>query len=419
MFREGRSVCELAAVAVDDRLAYLGFHGPHSSVAVFKRETMRFVGLLTRMCGSAGKLLALGACKKLVCFTSAGHIYIWDTSEKAVEHLIKISTDPLTQEGFIHPDARVHPVAKVTPPSLGECIDVDYLPGTSTLLSLGPTGVLTFYDLATGTETGSCHPDHDEGMRALCLRVNTCLATFRDRKGYWVTIGFNKGRITVVFLPVIGKVEEMDGEAGSGVEVDTTDLYSISRCTGERSDVKCLAYRQRSSSSTSMTVVAGCSDGAVRCFVFKLAPDVLHPHKSATYVHCRGAKKGTITHLISGCSHDGSPYVVSLCKMKLPHDFYTTPLVDSKQSLADSSTFCTEVILQILLPDQCKKYEVLVQLRDMVSDIKAGVDGSSFLLTTFDDVYVVRRSESENGWLKPKKLVWQTPENLKLLSKVW
>ncbi|CDR93732.1 hypothetical protein, conserved [Babesia bigemina] len=419
MYREGRPVCELAAVAVDDRLAYLGFHGSHSSIAVFKRETMEFVGLLTRMCGSAGKLLALGASKKLVCFTSAGHIYIWDTSEQTVEHLLKISNDPLTQEGFVHPDVRVHPAAKVTPESLGECVDVDYLPGTSTLVSLGPTGTLTFYDLSSGTETGSCHPEHDEGTRALCLLVNTCLATFRERKGYWVAIGFSKGRATVVFLPVTGKVEEMDGEAGSGAEVDTTDLYSISRCTGERSDVQCLAFRQRSSSSTSMTVVAGCSDGALRCFVFKLGPDELQPHKSATYLHCRGAKKGAITHLVSGCSHDGSPYVVSLCVMQLPFDFHTAPLVDAKQSLADSSTFCTEVVLQTLLPDQCNTYQLLAQLREVVSDIKLGVDGTSFLLTTFDDVYVISRLESENGWSKPKKLVWQTPENMKLLSKVW
>ncbi|GIX66333.1 di- and tripeptidase [Babesia caballi] len=430
MYREGRSMCELAAVAVDERCVYLGFQGSASSVAIFKQADMTIVGLYLHMCGSASKLLAVSGHRKLVCLTSAGYLYVWDTGDDTLESLSRIINDPLTLDGFVHPDVRVRPVVEVAPTNMGDCVDVDYLAEASTLLTLSSGGEVTLRHLTSGVPIGSFCPAEGEGMRALCVKANDRVSSFRNRKGYWIAIGGSKGRIFVTFLPLVEQDGEQDGDhdgdpdgdPDSGATqtpvLDTSDVYTAAQTTSSHVDVKCLTFRQKSSTSASMTLVAGCSDGTVRCFVFKQTEDELQPHKSASYVHCRAAKRGNVSRLLSGCSANGSPYIVTLCSMQLAFDYHTMPSEAAKPSPSDSSTFCTEVLLQTLLPDQCDNYEMLAQVRDVVTDLKPTADDTGYVFTTSDDLYVIRPSDSAFGWHKPQRLEWQSADNTKLMSKL-
>ncbi|ORM39839.1 uncharacterized protein BXIN_0197 [Babesia sp. Xinjiang] len=411
MFRDVKSMCDIGAVAMDERLVFLGFLGCSSFIALYNRETMAFIGLYNFMCGSPTRMLVLSDLEKLVCSTSAGYLYVWDTSDKTVERLTQITNDPLTLDGFVHPSTRVVPVTEVTSTTLESCVDVDRVPGTSIVVMLAADGELTFFDITGGAKLTSKKPIETENYQALCLIINDISSTFRNRNGHWAAIGFTKGLIALIFIPLI--------DNGSGTKkVDIDNVFAVKQNTDDGCDVNCLAFRKKSSASSSTTIIAGCSDGAVRCFVFKKSEDEIQLHKSASYVHCRAAKKGQVLKLISGCHTNGTPYVVSLCRMQMPYDYHTQPLADTKATPADSSTYCTEIIMQTLLQDQCEEYVVLAHIRDMVSDLTAGIDNSSYIYTTYDDPFVIRRLSETNEWQRAKRIEWNTPTNRKLLLKL-
>ncbi|GFE53600.1 di- and tripeptidase, putative [Babesia ovis] len=404
MHRDIRSLCDISSIAVDDRFVFLGILGADSSTAIFDQQTLEFIGLFKYMCGSITKLLSLREFNKLVCLTSAGYLYIWDTSEETIARLKRITHDPLTLDGFVHPDVRVNPVAAVTPASLDECVDVDHIPGTSLLVSLDSSGELTFVDIHTGVKKGSCRPI-ESGNGLLCIKVQTVVTTFRGKKGHFAAIGGTKGQVIVVFLPI---QDDM---------VDVNDIYTLCEKTADCVDLVCVDFRRKLGPTSSITLVAGCSDGSLRCLVYKHTDDELVSHKSASYVHCRAARKGHINRILALCD-DGNPYAVSLCTMQLSHDFYTPPVNSTKPLPADSSTFCTEIILQTLLPDQCDSFGILAQVREFVVDIAVGANSHSILYATSDEIFVIRRSTESKQWLKPQKMEWLTPENRKLMTKL-
>ncbi|EDO06757.1 uncharacterized protein BBOV_IV003960 [Babesia bovis T2Bo] len=405
MFRDWRSSCDISTAAVDSRFLYLCIKGSDSSIAVVDQSTKELIGVYKYMCGSVLKIFVLHNFEKLVCLTSAGYIYVWDASEATIDRLRQITNDPLTLEGFVHPNVRVRPVAEIVPASIEGYVDVDYYPGTDTLLALETSGNVIFHDIHNGSVKGVITSENADA-KASCLRIQRSEGTYNGKSGHFVAIGFTKGMITLLFVPL----------CENGLEIGSN--FTMSDSTDDHVDIDCIDFRVKQAASSSITIVCGCSDGTVRCLVYKRRDSDIVKHKSVSYVHCRAARKGRVSRIISTCDDQGTPYIITLCTMQLTYDFHTAPINANKPSPADSSTFCTEILRQILLPDRCEHYETIAQVRDFVTNLMEGVDTGTIMYTTLDDVYNIRRCPESNRWLTPKPVEWQSPENRKLLSKV-
>ncbi|KAK1442202.1 hypothetical protein BgAZ_402320 [Babesia gibsoni] len=414
IFREGKLVYQLGNVASDDRRVYLGFQGMNSAIAVFNQEDMYFVGLYMPMCGSPNKIKLVHDLNKLICSTSAGCIYVWDTSIETIASLERVTLDPLTINGFVRPEIRVKPVLEILSEAVSDCVDVDHIPNTPIMVSVDSAGSLTFFDIEEGTMKGTVDRLKKEGNRVICMRVDPLPSTMDGKSGHWIALGGSNGFIGMLFVEVDKLVKQTDGFTAE----HASNMHAVVNNTGDRADVNSVDFRTRVTNSTNTVVLAGCNDGAVRCSVFKMADEGMQLHKVACYQHCRPTVSGAVYRIIAERDSDGAPYVISLCNMQLPFDLHDTAFVDGKQGTGEPSSFCSEILMQKLMQEQSEQYAVLSHMREFITDAKFAPDQSYILFCTLDEVYIIIRDHDTKAWGKPLRLEWNTLENQKLMAKL-
>lgn len=414
MFRDSKFFYHLANIAADDQHVFLGFQGAASFIGIYRQRDMGFVGIYNLMCGTPRNMKILIDKEKLICSTSAGYIYVWDTSEETKRAVERNTMDPLTMNGYIHPDARIKPVVEVIGKSVADCAGVDHIPDSFIMVSTDTKGTVQFYDIRDGKARGTFTGFVQEGGQMQCVKVDQQISTLNNRRGHWVTVAGNKGFIGLLFA----EIDSVDVAQDDPAHVISENVYSISHNVGTVETVNSLEYRPRSATSVNIILLAGCSDGTVRCVVFKQTEDSLQPHKSVGYQHCKSARRGNVARMIAERDYDGKPYLLSLCHMQTFTDIHDMNEVDGRNATTEASTFCSEIHTQELLNDKSGTYKNLVHMREFVTDMKLAPDQSNLVFCTLDDSYIVKRKEDNKGWERAVRLEWNTLENQKLLSKL-
>lgn len=343
------------------------------------------------------------------------YIYVWDTSDDTLNRLRRITIDPLTINGFVHRDTRVTCVFEVASEALEDCIQIDRIPNSPIIVALSSKGDITFFDITNEAKGGSfCPLEH--GTRAECLKIDPQLSVFRESNGHWMAIGCSKGIIVLLFVEL--QLLDEYRSAESDESIGPSKIYTMTHKTGDRANINSVDFRFKSANSNNVTLLAGCSDGVVRCVVFKQMEDSLKVHKAASYMHCRSTKSGSVERIVSYRSPEGSPYMISLCKMQMPFEMHNVPDGECRGMIQESTSICSELIMQKLLHDQSDQHTVLAHMRECVTDVKVSMDQSCIVFTTFNNIYILRRYAEENQWYKPSRVEWKTEDNLKHMAKV-
>ncbi|BAM39523.1 uncharacterized protein TOT_010000978 [Theileria orientalis strain Shintoku] len=390
-----------SSVLCTDNLVFLGHLGPYSKISIFKfkndRSSLKFVGFLSPIIGTVKKLLVTSDKKKLICNTNCGYIYVWDISEETIDKFESLINNPLYIDGYIPLALRVRPDVVIESKNLAQCIDIDLLYNNVIIgVEKWPELTVNLYDCTTGQKLASFQnllgEVYDKRKYIRCIKADSQLVKEGDEvKGQWVAIGSDKGQLHMVFVPAFDvkdfNVENIDVKLNS---------FSIS----ENININTIAWRFRNKTSSNLTVICGCSDGTIKCFVLSSGEEKLNMAKQASYLYSKAAISATVNKIL--CVKDGRtgvPFLIGSCNMIGELGNF---------EFGDLATNCVfEGVYQKLMQDQSDDVMSFAKVQEYITDLSiAPTNSHVVMVSTNDSVYLCTESmemSSRTPWSKPVK----------------
>ncbi|UKJ88378.2 hypothetical protein MACJ_000822 [Theileria orientalis] len=391
-----------SSVLYTDNLVFLGHLGPYSKISIFKFKqeglTLKFVGFLSPITGAVKKLLVTSDKKKLICSTNCGYIYVWDISEETINKFESLINNPLYIDGYIPSALRVRPDVVIETKNLSQCVDIDLLYNNVIIgVEKWPELTVNLYDYTTGQKLASfaslLGEDCDKKKYIRCIKSDPQLVKEGDEvKGQWVAIGSDRGVLHMIFVPAFN-VEEFSKE--------NFDVRLHSFSISENININTIAWRFRNKNSMNLTVICGCSDGTIKCFVLNSAEDKLNLAKQASYLYSKAAISATVNKII--CMKDrktGVPFLIGSCNMIGELGNF---------EFGDLATNCVfEGVYQKLMQDQSDDVMSFAKVQDYITDLSISPDSNHVLMvSTNDSVYLCAENTdktSRTPWNKPVKV---------------
>ncbi|UKK00772.2 hypothetical protein MACK_000846 [Theileria orientalis] len=391
-----------SSVLCTDNLVFLGHLGPYSKISIFKFKqeglTLKFVGFFSPITGAVKKLLVTTDKKKLICNTNCGYIYVWDISEETINKFESLINNPLYIDGYIPLASRVRADVVIETKNLSQCVDVDLLYNNVIIgVEKWPELTVNLYDYTNGQKLASfpklLGEDCDKKKYIRCIKSDAQLVKEGDElKGQWVAVGSDRGVFHMLFVPAF-EVKEFSPE--------NLKLGIHSFTISENININTIAWRFRNRSSTNLTVICGCSDGTIKCFVLNSAEDKLNMAKQASYLYSKAAISATVNKII--CVKDsktGVPFLIGSCNMIGELGNF---------EFGEMATNCVfEGVYQKLMQDQSDDVVSFAKVQEYITDLSISPNNNHVVMvSTNDSVYLCTENTgmtSRTPWNKPIKI---------------